>query len=142
MTKEFIKKLPHFKLMKGELMNLFPFIVDVDIKEEELNKYQSVIFVYPIIDVVKAQKFFNRKLQWYMKKVDPMEEHAFISIINMDYEDYKNEVYNPIDNLLSDISELNIHEKFNIDRRFTLGNFLIYPPSLSKIKPEMLHFPL
>lgn len=140
MTKEELEDNYQFKVTKKALMRELPFIKDVYVDEEDLEKYKTIM-VHFIVDPYALGKMFGlpiwnaitRNLQYGHKYTTPLIS-LFIDGDNR-YEDAK-PITKAIEEIIQGVAKSPaLPNEYKLSRPITHGSFTVLPSSLP---PDML----
>ena len=137
-TKEEVESTPIFKIIKRAIMMKYPWIKDIYVgDEEDLNKYNSMIFLYMDIDAIQmaeqhgmTPEFWITNPSWGFFNKPYYDSVYLTTMVNKDdYQDAR-DLQNEIENEMKRIQKSNaIPSEYKINKTFGLSTIKhIYPP--------------
>jgi hypothetical protein len=140
MTVSELKNLYEYRLIEKYLKREFPFIIDFHVNQKDLDKFDYNIFINPIIDLIKVNEIYGWKVFWFVPLIDRPDddEKPFAGIFDISYDEYKKTIRDPINELIEEVVSLDLPNQYKSGKNFSIVNFIIYPPSVSKLTPEMI----
>ena len=136
MTREELENNYQYKVTKKALMREFPFIKDVYVTDEDLNKWKSTIYMDLIIDpFVLAHQYGFRLWQPIINKLKDGEDYwsPYLSIFASDND--RLEITSPIVNAMNELidgirNSPAIPQDFKLNKVLNLGSFRAKPSSV------------
>ena len=136
MTREELENNYQYKVTKKALMREFPFIKDVYVTDEDLNKWKSTIYMDLIIDpFVLAHQYGFRLWQPIINKLKDGEDYwsPYLSIFASDND--RLEITSPIVNAMNELidgirNSPAIPQDFKLNKVLNLGSFRALPSSV------------
>ena len=144
MTREELENNYQYKVTKKALMREFPFIKDVYVTDEDLNKWKSTIYMDLIIDpFVLAHQYGFRLWQPIINKLKDGEDYwsPYLSIFASDND--RLEITSPIVNAMNELidgirNSPAIPQDFKLNKVLNLGSFRALPSSVpSNLVPRV-----
>ena len=143
MTEEELYDNYEFKVTKRALMREFPFITNVYVNDEEINKYNRMIFFQVDINPYLLSQLYGLPMSKYVdKKLRSGEDYwgPFISFFLMGGVDAARPVNRAIDELISNIHRSTaIPQELKLDKELAVSGFhgshKTVPPDLMSVEP-------
>ena len=128
-TPEEIYNVYVFKLIKRILKKKFPWIKDVFVRQEDLDKYTRIFLNFDFDPIEFSETYGHETKAWIQMMIDAGKylDYSYPNLINdMDYEEYK-KVRDGIRSVIRDVTDnpaLPYEYKFD-NRSFDLGTWHI-----------------
>lgn len=128
MTVEEVYDNYEFKVILRILKKEFPWVVNLTVEKEDLEKYKGLIFLTVHINPYKLSEYYDVKLwKWLLYRVDerkePVEFMSLFSFVDEEYKEKMVEVEKDLKDTLSDIQNSSaIPDNLRLTRRPDGGN--------------------
>ena len=133
MTGDELRDNYEFKVVRRALIKEYPWIKDVDFKEEDLNNY-NLIFLDLVVDPVEMAETYGYELTpWVITSLKNGYRYAgnYPSLLfDISYEDGKDEIINPLNRMIDTIHNspaLPNELRLPSGRTFQVSSFTVNP---------------
>jgi hypothetical protein len=136
MTTDEFKNLYEFKLIKKSIMREFPFVKDIIVKDEDINKWSYNSYVEFVIDPYILSNIYNIKV-WdiatkSLKRGEPfLGTSLSLFFIGGDDSNVANNIHKDMETLMDSIHKSPaIPQELKFNKKIFIGSYIAYPDSL------------